>query len=471
MSLGVAVSQKNRRKMSDGRYVADLAALFERRRIDLGEPHVCEQFEILLTTSDSFRGQLFTLCTAISHMSEEDRTGDELLDMIARALRTEPQDGTALPAALKQSFLSGFDAWTNRGASGEDEWPPRKKPVASVFHTPNTGSDAPAATRRIQAMDSASESPSSSPSGQPVRPSGIPTLQEALEMARIRGGNVPLRPEVIADTPAASEAAAHADASSAPDANSSAIQELNTLLLEIEERMKRLRPQLATTDTPVASAPPVEPAVNRLAALGLLKPEVLSPAAPVAMPEVLSPAMPFGMPQPFSEERDDAFLARHPYMMSKRPVPVIDTLEPEPVESNTAEVSALTPIVAKPQVEPELRLVQRNIVDLEPVSERHQPGPPALVVPDSLRLKAYVAFAVLAGIVLVGTPFSAVVAYRYMHPLYIYDQAKPQPAPVTVAPPVDPNAARPANGGRSSQAKRKGQAARHKPPVAVWPAQ
>lgn len=291
-------------------------------------------------------------------------------------------------------------------------------------------------------------------------------------MARIRGGNLPLRPEVIADTPAAPEPAPHADASSAADANSSAIQELNTLLLEIEERMKRLRPQLATTDTPVASAPPVEPAVNRLAALGLLKPEVLSPAAAVAMPEVLSPAMPFGMPQPFSEERDDAFLARHPYMMSKRPVPVIDTLEPEPVESNTAEVNALTPIMAKPQGESELRLIQRNIVDMEPVSERHQPGPPALVVPDSLRLKAYVAFAVLAGIVLVGTPFSAVVAYRYLHPLYIYDQAKPQPAPVTVAPQtVDPNAAKPANSGRSSQAKRKGQAARHKPPVAVWPAQ
>ncbi|HEY2035698.1 MAG TPA: hypothetical protein VGG96_01700, partial [Steroidobacteraceae bacterium] len=158
--------------MSDGRYVADLAALFERRQIALGDPHVCEQFEILLTTSDSFRGQLFTLCTAISHMSEEDRTGDELLDMIARALRTEPQDGSALPAALRQSFLSGFDAWTNRGVNGEDEWPPRKKPVGSVFHAPNTGSDAPAAPRRTQQpsyspKESTSQSTSESANGSP----------------------------------------------------------------------------------------------------------------------------------------------------------------------------------------------------------------------------------------------------------------------------------------------------------------
>src|SRR6478672_13484891 len=100
MSLGVAISHK--RKMSDGRYVADLAALFERRRIDLGDLHVCEQFEILLRTSDSFRGQLFTLCTAISHMSEEDRTAEELLDLIARALRTESEDGAALPATLRK---------------------------------------------------------------------------------------------------------------------------------------------------------------------------------------------------------------------------------------------------------------------------------------------------------------------------------------------------------------------------------
>jgi len=105
MSLGLAVNHGKLRKMSEGQFVADLAGLFERRRIALGEPHVCEQFEILLTTSDAFRSQLFTLCTAISHMSEQDLSGEELLDLIARALRAQPADGPALPAVLRQNFL------------------------------------------------------------------------------------------------------------------------------------------------------------------------------------------------------------------------------------------------------------------------------------------------------------------------------------------------------------------------------
>ena len=437
MSSGLAVSQRTPRKVHDGQFVADLAGLFERRRIGLGEPHVCEQFEILLTTSDAFRSQLFTLCTAISHMSEHDLSGEELLGLIARALRTESGDGASLPALLRQNFLSGLDAWNNRGLEGEDEWPPVKKPVA-------------AATVAPAVADSLQEKPSA-----PPRPSGVPTLQEALEKARIRGGNRPLRPELVqpASTPMPVET----------DTNANAIQELNALLGEIEERMKRLRPQLAET-------PPVAETVTaRSHVLDIFQDESPVIAAP-------TPA-----PLPSHEEREAAFLARHPYLDPKRQrtAPVIDAILPDPVEAEEitplpvsyqpVPQQELQLVPVRPQVSPELRLTPRT-VELAPVEEKLKPGPPTLVIPDTMRMKTYLAIAVLAGIVLVGAPISAVVAYRYMHPLYIYDQVKPQPDPAATPP---PSAAPDNSSGSGTQGRRSNRKtpAKRKPPVAVWPPQ
>jgi hypothetical protein len=481
MSLGL-VSHNNQRKMSDGRYVGDLAALFERRRIDLGEPHVCEQFEILLTTSDAFRGQLFTLCTAISHMGEEDRTGEELLDLIARALRTESEDGAALPAPLRQNFLAGYDAWTKRGFGGDDEWPARKKPVASVSHAPSAAPEKRSVQWHSEPMREEPSHDASEQTAAPARPAGVPTLQEALEMARTRGGNRPLRPEPEGQP----EAAAHAEPATAAepvthgDANSTAIHELNTLLGEIEERMKRLRPQLVTTETPASNVPalpePVqsESAMATLQALGLLKPEILGPGVPVrpevpvrpAVPVATAvPALPAATPEPLFDDGDAAFYARHPYLLNKRPVPAIDLLEAEPVEE-------LTPIMRKPQGEPELQLVPRQVAEMEPVKQREKPAPPTLVIPESIKLKTYLAIAVLAGIVLVGTPISAVMAYRYLHPLYMYEPAKPQPDPAATAPTDTTTAGKPGSAQKSgSRGKGRKAPGRHKPSVAVWPPQ
>ncbi|HEX3572534.1 MAG TPA: hypothetical protein VHU44_17065 [Acidobacteriaceae bacterium] len=417
MSLGLVVSHGRPKKISEGQYVADLASLFERRRIDLGDPHVCEQFEILFTTSDSFRSQLFTLCTAISHMSENDLSGEELLDLIARALRAEPEDGTTLPETLKKSFLSGLDAWNNRGLSGQDEWPPIKKPVASVDQPP------------IPVIETAEERPSKPAAT--GRPAGVRTLQEALELARVRGGNLPLRPETIA----ASAAPAPETEPAPTDTNSAAIQELNALLAEIEQRMKRLGPQLAADG--VGEAPALSPS-----------------------------------------ERDAAFLARHPYLSRERPRPLFETevvsaAETEPAASMKPIAASMKqtdtpPAAATPDAEAELQLVPRNVT-----VEESEPGPPKLIIPDALRFKTYLAIAVLAGIGLVGTPISGVIAYRYMHPLYIYDQAKPA-APAVAQPIDDPktaNAAAAKSGaqGKSARSSRKAQAAKRKPPVAVWP--
>jgi hypothetical protein len=127
------------------------------------------------------------------------------------------------------------------------------------------------------------------------------------------------------------------------------------------------------------------------------------------------------------------------------------------------------PAAATPESEAELQLVPRNVT-----LEESEPGPPKLIIPDALRFKTYLAIAVLAGIGLVGTPISGVIAYRYMHPLYIYDQAKPA-APAAAQPIDDPKTAKAAGAaksgaqGKSARSNRKGQAAKRKPPVAVWP--
>jgi hypothetical protein len=469
MSLGLAVSQRNPRKLSEGQFIADLAGLFERRQISLGEPHVCEQFEILLTTSDAFRSQLFTLCTAISHMSEHDLSGDELLDLVARALRTQPEDGSALPAVLRQNFLSGLEAWNNRGLQGEDEWPPMRKPVASVSQQP----------RPAAAPDSGE--PQAAP-----RPTGVPTLQEALEKARIRGGNRPLRPELVQPSePAPAEAPV-----AAADPNAAAIQELNTLLGQIEERMSRLRPQLVEPDAASTAAPvlPRASAVERMPTPPAAPPEVLDIFKAGAAGSTAPPAA----QQLSTEDREAAFLARHPYLDPRRAktAPVIDAILSEPATTvSPVAASALavpvTPpaepelalVPVKPEPEPELRLLPRT-VELEPVAQKQKPLPPTLVIPESMRLKTYLAIAVLAGVVLVGTPISAVVAYRYMHPLYIYDQAKPQPDPAAAAPqpadasaPADSDDAGGNSGAQNKRSRRKAQQTRRKPPVAVWPPQ
>ena len=450
MSLGLVVNYDNQRKeMSESQYVADLAAMFDRRRIALGDPHVCEQFEILLTTSDSFRSQLFTLCTAISHMSDSDLSGDELLDLIARALGTETCEGPALPEKLKKSFLSGLEAWSKRAVASELEWPPRKKPVANVPQM-----SAPSPSREAGPM---AAEPAANP--QP-RPAGVRTLQEALELARLRGGDHPLGPEPVPAPVQSAEAkpafppepkatfAPEPKAAAAPEPNPAAIQELNTLLAEIEERMKRLRPQLVSAETTSSLLHEDQP--------------------------TLSSSL---------ESLEAAFLERHPYLRrdrSKVPFQIQDISEafaaaPEPVipppklavgTAQQGKSSAVAEAVGV-EADSELRLIPRNFEEIE---EPEEPGPPAHTIPDTMRFRTYLAIAVLAGIALVATPISGVLAYRYLHPLYIYDTA---PKPAEAAPPAQSTGSVPAKSAKpaakSSRSGRKSQP-KPKPSVAVWPA-
>jgi hypothetical protein len=461
MSLGQVISYNNQRRMSEGQFVGDLAGLFERRHIAMGAPHVCEQFEILLTTSDSFRSQLFTLCTAISHMSEQDLSGEELLELIARALGAETEDAASLPAAMRRNFLSGLEAWNNRNLQAHDEWPHIKKPVLSVDEAPAPANDSTATQPKAAA-----------------RPTGVHTLQKALEIARIRGGDIPLRPEPELDT---APTWASASVPESPEINSATIEELNALLVEIEERMKRLRPQLGAAE---AAQPVAQP-----------NPALAQPALPVALSAAPAeppprPALsadwsePTPTPELFAEERDDAFLERHPYLRPDRLKHVLDIMAARAMafEADDGEFDQTAPMPVTIKAEPELQLVPRHIIEDEKTGVDHdQPEPPTLVIPDMVRFKTYLALAVLAGIVLVGTPISAVIAYRYLHPVYIYDQDPQHPveaAPAAAQPAPKKGAGRGkslggANSGtqpRFARPGRKDQAQRNKEPAEVWPA-
>ena len=459
MSLGAVVQTSNRRKPSDGQFVSDLAGLFERRRIDLGEPHVCEQLEILLTTSDAFRSQLFTLCIAISHMSERDLTGEELLGFVGRALRTE-----SVSQSLRDSFLSGFETWNKRSVNGEDEWPPRKKPVASA--PANSAYSAPA--------DSAHAEPQVAPQepAAPARPGGLPTVQEALELARVRGGNRPLRPEIV---PAAAQAPPERvpEPSIEPASNSAAIDELATLLHQIEDRMSRLRPHLVPGPSPT-SEPPAQAQTFERPAVDIFKSGEDTPDTLLSEPyqraldilnsgprPLVRPESAIFLPQlPASMEPQDG---RDSYLRNTRRRPMIDAIEAAPAR----EVEK--PAAPPPAADTELRLMPRTAA-LDEVEPPKKSGPPVVVLPDTVKLKTYIAIAVLAALILLGAPLAGVVVYRYMHPLYIY-QTQPQPAPA--APAQSAGDAKPGSQDSAAPAKskprRKAQHGNPKPPVQVWP--
>ncbi|MGH9594622.1 MAG: hypothetical protein ACRD5L_16145, partial [Bryobacteraceae bacterium] len=107
-------------------------SLFKRHRIESAAPGPAS-FESCFASKDNFRSQLFTLCTAISHMSEDDLSGEQLLQLIGRALDVaENSDGSLeIPDSMRTAFLSGYDAWSNRDLNEPAPWPPLREPAAN----------------------------------------------------------------------------------------------------------------------------------------------------------------------------------------------------------------------------------------------------------------------------------------------------------------------------------------------------
>src|ERR1035437_1127732 len=327
MSLG-SISRPKR--ISDLQFVGDLGSLFKRHRIESGDAGSLAAFESCLTSKDNFRSQLFTLCTAISHMSADDLSGEELLALIARALGVpESPDGAAeLSESMRTAFLSGYDAWKNRDmvepAAWPESWPPSREPAANEpipFPQPTENVARPAAAE--------------------LHAPGMRTMQEALLKAR---------KDTPFELPARSAAAPSANGASIEDLT---ITELTKLLDDIERRMSRIKPHFRELnalarpgDEPVErpgrmremrdfGETPASRATAAQVALSLVQPAAIEPAA-VFSPPVAAVA---------ADSNADSFLDRHTYLRPGRRLPP-DTIVPIPF-------ATLTPVPLEvPRAEP-----------------------------------------------------------------------------------------------------------------------
>jgi TonB family protein len=130
------------RQSSDNQFIGDLMALLQRRRVKCGDPRSFESFASELVSNAALRSDLFTLCMAISHMAAEDRAGEELLVLVARALRGPGvAKGSAvgeIPVAMRSAFLEGYEAWCNRAVAATDKPLPRP-PMAGDEPSPADG--------------------------------------------------------------------------------------------------------------------------------------------------------------------------------------------------------------------------------------------------------------------------------------------------------------------------------------------
>jgi len=296
-SLSIPLS----RKIPERQFLGDLMSLFQRRKLKCGDAQIFEIFTSDLATNNILRSDLFTLCTAISHMAAEDLSGEELLALVARALGgagvAKGGAPAEIPESMRSAFLDGYKAWSNRGSAlGEPLlWPPVRQtaPREELPPKPVVG-------------DAASDPTASTESAETYH-----TVQEALHIARERAGSPLTMPRLAA-----------------PAANLEhlTISELKQLMAEIEHQVSRIGPQAdptgaavgcAGTDgaderaaepaaplvTPEAALPPagIETAAPSANAVALSASTDVAPATPVAAPPpaaVIEPAS-FARPGPF----------------------------------------------------------------------------------------------------------------------------------------------------------------------------
>ena len=486
--------------MSDGQFIGDLTKLLERRKIKCGDPLSLETFPSELSSNNILRSDLFTLCTAISHMAEEDLSGEELLVLVGRAVggaQVCRGDGSVeIPDGMRSAFLSGFEAWGKRGELSEPlPWPPPRPQLA-----------------RSEPVPPAEESKSASEEGGAKAPvAGLHTLQEALEIAKGRSptGVVQQR-----------------SSGNGPNVDGLTISELKTLLEDIEHRMSRIQPHLSQLNSmvdfsagdfrrqkragepedviPFRAAPSAETAT----AAALRSSASLAGSLAAIAGRDTAPAW----KSPVADVGEDAFLARHPYLKaSKRTVPdlaifmlpltpidVIPVVEPVPAPAAVPAASVgpsvpvaaalqAVPIVVPPGAPiPALAAVPVERVSAPAVVSQAVAGPPPSVVApgvaqphvmglnpigaalvyvlDGLRANPQLVFAMVGILLLVPTAFAGAFVYSYLHPKTVIRYPDPLPAAVAQTPDVPADAlaggVQDAAGGATLNVRPAGSAAR-----------
>ena len=495
MSLG---SIPRQRKVSDAQFVGDLMGLLKRHRIESADAGGYGQFELNLASKDTFRSQLFTLCTAISHMADEDLSGEELLALIDRAMGAsgrpyEDGDG-GMPESMRMAFLSGYDAWSTRAMNDPDVWPPVRQPTPANEPIPF-----PQPTEALPEPEHG------------LRVPGLPTVQEALLMAKKQAPfELPVRvtplPEAQATAPISarggSNPAANTAAPPAPSANvdNLTISELTQLLEDIERRMSRIKPHFHELTSLMQT--PAERHERATRPHGLDDADTTRQAMTAAAigPALVDsrldvPLSPLDAALTITENvEDDPFVARHAYLNPKgrwkapmTPPASVFVAEPTPTPP-PAVVPA--PKVLEARLVTEAAPVEASDTKIFPRSRsaaaaQYKNIEAAIAVqPDSYRILVHIAIGVLAAVILVAIPLAGMMVYRSWHPVYqIHGLQVAQPAadptaasPNASSPATAPNSVSgvtPAAGASAPKASSgvRNRATKHKPPppVAVWP--
>ena len=483
MSLG---SIPRQRKVSDAQFVGDLMGLLKRHRIESVEAGGLAQFESNLASKDTFRSQLFTLCTAISHMADEDLSGEELLGLIGRAMGVADGDRAAeIPDSMRAAFLSGYSTWSNRGLGDQDVWPPERKPMPAHDPIPFPQSTGPLPEPEHG-----------------LRVPGLPTVQEALLMAKkqapfelpLRGSNSTAAQPAGSGSMQTGVESTQQSVSASPQVTSGnvenlTISELTQLLEDIERRMNRIKPHVheltalihSPADRLDRSDRPLDGDATRTPAIG---PALVSQRAEVTLSPLDSALS--GM----QDAENDPFVARHAYLNPKGrrqlplapPAPLIIAPAPPPPRPMLETVAAVPAGASGAGEAAEAASVSMLPATANAVNTQYKSIDTAIAAqPDSYRILIHIAIGVLAAVILVAIPLVAVMIYRSSHIRYEYHDLQPvapQPSTTGIAPispgaPPQPasNAAGTQPGAQRRTGKAKSLNARHKPPppVEVWP--
>jgi hypothetical protein len=431
MSLGSIPRQKH----SDAQFVGDLMGLFRRHRIESAEDDGCAQFERNLASKDAFRSQLFTLCTAISHMADEDLSGEELLALIGRALGVREEDcAKAIPESMRSAFLAGYDGWSNRSMSDSDIWPPERKPIPAHEPIPF-----PQPTEALPEPEYG------------LRVPGLPTVQEALLMAQKQAPfELPVRvmPLRGAQAGAASPQPSGSGGPSLGRVPSLAqgttvenltVSELTRLLEEIEQRMSRMRPQI------IGLTSLIQPAPERLdgdargddgtgAHAAQAKIMAAKVAPQPATPQVGEVRAELAAELLTPEDVDnDPFVARHAYLNPKRRRHPLATPPAPLLEAASTPAAALPAFVGEAEwahaaarelvpPTPDANIIPGALNSL--VAQYQNIDAAIAVQPNSYGILVHIAIGVLAAVILVSIPLAAVMVYRSSHTRYVYHDLK-----------------------------------------------
>jgi TonB family protein len=211
------------KKVSDNQFIGDLMNLFERRKIKCGDATSLENFAATLSSNDALRSQLFTLCTAISHMAAEDLSGEQLLELVARALGGPglPKRGQVveIPESMRTAFLSGYEAWSTRGMEPKQ---PLAWPITGKAEERSEAATAVAVDEPKPAAEA------SAPTAAEPAAVNRHTVQEALDIARERR---------LAETAGSQGAAASGVGANLEGLT---VSELKALLQEVEQQVQRV---------------------------------------------------------------------------------------------------------------------------------------------------------------------------------------------------------------------------------------